>query len=291
MPAMIIDAHNHPDWHGYDLAKFLANMAENHIDLTWLLSWDCPRDEYEPGTAAVIPDTGPRGPIPFARCISYAERAPGKFILGFAPDPRRPEAIDQLQAAMAIYGVRVCGELKLRMMYDNPDSLRLFRFCGKKGVPVTIHIDYPGSLDEHSRYPRPDWWYGGGVESLERVLQACPETIVLGHAPGFWSHISADENCSKPGYPTGKVVPGGQLIRMLRAYPNLYCDWSAGSGYNALARDPAFGKEFILEFQDRILYARDWFDTRHQEFLNSLSLPPAVLTKLYSGNALKLVPL
>lgn len=288
---MIIDAHNHPDWHGHDLAKFLANMAQYRIDLTWLLSWECPADEYEPGAIAVIPDSGPRGPIPFARCVSYAERAPGKFVLGFAPDPRRPEAIDQLQAAMTIYGVRVCGELKLRMMYDNPDSLRLFRFCGKNKVPVTIHLDYPGSLDERSRYPRPDWWYGGGIESLERVLQACPDTVVLGHAPGFWSHISADEHCRVPGYPKGKVAPGGQLIRLLRAYPNLYCDWSAGSGHNALSRDPEFARDFVLEFQDRILYARDYFGNMHQEFLNGLNLPPAVLAKLYSGNALKLVPL
>ncbi|MBU4199582.1 MAG: amidohydrolase [Verrucomicrobia bacterium] len=288
---MIIDAHNHPDWHGHDLDKFLANMAQCHIDLTWLLSWECPFDEYNPVAIASIPDTGPSGPMPFARCRAYAERAPGKFILGFAPDPRRPEAIDQLQAAMAIYGVRICGELKLRMMYDNPDALRLFRFCGKQGMPVTIHIDYPGNLDEHSKYPRPDYWYGGGIEALERVLQACPDTIVLGHAPGFWSHISADEHCRKPGYPTGKIVPGGQLIRMLKTYPNLYCDWSAGSGHNALSRDPEFGRAFFLEFQDRILYARDDFDNKHQDFLNSLNLPATVLAKIYSGNALKLVPL
>lgn len=288
---MIIDAHNHPDWHGHDLQKFLANMERFHIDVTWLLSWECPADEYAPGNIPVMPNTGPRGPIPFTRCISYAERAAGKFIMGYAPDPRRPEATDQLQAAIAIYGVRVCGELKLRMMYDNPDALRLFRFCGEKGLPVTVHIDYPGDLNVVSKYPRPDWWYGGGIEALERALQACPKTCFLGHAPGFWSHISADENCNKPGYPKGKVMPGGKLIKLLRTYPNLYCDGSAGSGYNALARDPEFAREFVLEFQDRILYARDYFDNRHQEFLNSLNLPEPVLTKIYGGNALKLVPL
>ena len=36
----IIDAHNHPDWHGHNLEKFLANMAQNGIDKTWLLSWE-----------------------------------------------------------------------------------------------------------------------------------------------------------------------------------------------------------------------------------------------------------
>ncbi len=45
---MIIDAHNHPDWHGHDLAKFLANMDANGIDVTWLLSWEAPRRRGRP---------------------------------------------------------------------------------------------------------------------------------------------------------------------------------------------------------------------------------------------------
>lgn len=264
-------------------------MAKYNIDKTWLLSWECPADEYDPNQNYCIPEAGPRGPIPFARCLSYAERAPGKFVLGYAPDPRRPEAIDQLRAAIEIYGVRVCGELKLRMMYDNPDALRMFRFCGEKGVPVTVHIDY--EFNSGVRYPRPSWWYGGGIEALERAIKACPDTIFIGHAPGFWAHISGDDQYNKVAYPGGKVIPGGKLITMLRKYPNLYCDLSASSGYNALKRDPEFAREFLIEFQDRLLYARDYFDNVHQEFLNNLGLPEVVLAKIYSGNALKLVPL
>ena len=44
----IIDAHNHPDWHGYNLEKFLANMAQHGIEKTWLFSWECPLDEFDP---------------------------------------------------------------------------------------------------------------------------------------------------------------------------------------------------------------------------------------------------
>lgn len=287
---MIIDCHNHPDWHGHNLEKFLANMARFNIDRTWLLSWECPADESAPGNNPVVPDAGGlNGPIPFARCIAYAERAPGKFIPGYAPDPRRPEAIDRLQAAMTIYGVRICGELKLRMMYDNPDALRLYRFCAEHKVPVIVHIDY--EFDTGAKYPRPSWWYGGGMEAFERAIRGCPETIFLGHAPGFWAHISGDDQYDKVDYPKGKVVPGGKLIQMLRQYPNLHCDLSAGSGLNALHRDPAFAKDFLLEFQDRILYGRDYFDNLHQEFLNSLKLPREVLAKIYSGNAERLLAL
>jgi predicted TIM-barrel fold metal-dependent hydrolase len=285
---MIIDCHNHPDWCGCNLDKFLANMAQNNIDATWLLSWECPAAEYAPHYNSIVPDAGgPHGPIPFARCISYAERAPGKFILGYAPDPRRPEAIDQLKAAVAIYGVKVCGELKLRMMYDDWDALRMFRECAKLKLPVTVHLDY--QFDTGRTYPRPDWWYGGGIEAFERAVRACPETIFLGHAPGFWAHISGDGQHNKTDYPGGKVIQGGKLIEMLRQYPNLHCDLSAGSGLNALKRDPEFALDFLLEFQDRILYARDDFDNNHQDFLNALRLPREVLEKIYSGNARKLV--
>lgn len=79
-------------------------------------------------------------------------------------------------------------------------------------------------------------------------------------------------------------------MAMLNRYPNLYCDISAGSGANALKRDMENARAFLLEFQDRILYGRDYFDNTHQEVLNALDLPESVLAKIYSGNALKLVP-
>jgi predicted TIM-barrel fold metal-dependent hydrolase len=78
---------------------------------------------------------------------------------------------------------------------------------------------------------------------------------------------------------------------MLDTYPNLYCDISAGSGCNALSRDLEFTKKFLVNYQDRILYGRDYYDNVHQELLDSLGLPKEVLDKIYGLNALKLVPL
>ncbi len=286
---MIIDAHNHPDWYGYTFDKFIENMDENNIDITWLLSWETPEDEYDPHYLYVTPDRTSDGPVSFKRCIAYKEKAPDRFILGYSPDPRQADAIDKLKFAIDAYDVRVCGELKLRMMLDNPDAIRMYRFCGEKRLPVTVHIDY--EFDTGYRYPRPNWWYGGGIDAFERAIATCPETIFLGHAPGFWAHISGDDQYDKDAYPTGKVLPGGKLIEMLNKYPNLYCDMSAGSGHNALNRDREFARDFLIEYQDRILYARDYFDNIHQEFLDSLDLPKEVLDKIYYKNALKLVPI
>ncbi len=43
----------------------------------------------------------------------------------------------------------------------------------------------------------------------------------------------------------------------MRKYPNLWADISAGSGYNALTRDPEFGLEFLDEFQDKLMFGTD----------------------------------
>ena len=136
---MVIDAHNHPDWHGHDLDRHLENMDRYGIDKCWILSWECPDDEYDPAAYnKAMMRLDKHGPIPFARCLSYAERARDRFVLGYAPDPRRPDAIDSLQAAVAIHGVQVYGELKLRMMFDNLDAMRMYRYCGEAGLPVTV---------------------------------------------------------------------------------------------------------------------------------------------------------
>ena len=47
------------------------------------------------------------------------------------------------------------------------------------------------------------------------------------------------------------------MPRRLRTYANLWADLSAGSGHNALTRDPAFGLEFLEEFQDKLLFGTD----------------------------------
>ena len=63
---MIIDAHNHPDWWGHNLDRFLANMAEFNIDKTWLLSWEAPWHECSPSYRRTIPQISDTTPIAFA---------------------------------------------------------------------------------------------------------------------------------------------------------------------------------------------------------------------------------
>jgi hypothetical protein len=125
---------------------------------------------------------------------------------------------------------------------------------------------------------------------LARTLEACPDTIFIGHAPGFWRYISGDEATETAIYPKGPIVPGGRLLELLDRYPNLWADLSAGSGLGALQRDPAFSKEFLARYADRLLFGRDDNGNRLQTFLLSLDLPDDVIGRIMSGNALRLVP-
>ncbi|MDR1531426.1 MAG: amidohydrolase [Clostridiales bacterium] len=283
---MIIDIHNHADYHRYNVRQMLRNMDDNGIDITCLLSWEAPETDFDPMTRhALSPllDT----PLPFERAVAYKEAAPDRFLLGFCPDPRRPEAIQRLKSALGLFDLSLCGELKLRMMYDNPDAIRMYRYCGEEGLPVLLHLEY--ELPGASKWPWPSYWYGGAIETLERVLAQCPETIFIGHAPGFWAHISADGKHLTESYPAGPVVPGGAVARLLDRFPNLYCDISAGSGHNALNRDRDYARSFLLAYQDKICFGRDYYDSVHRELLESLNLPPEVLEKIYCGNAKRIL--
>lgn len=283
---MLIDAHNHPNWHGFDADKILKNMEEQNIDQMWLFSWEVPEHEYSPSYHKVLPPGGTG--IPLEDVLQVGREAPDKFVLGYMPHPKRPDAIDRLKAAVEIHGIRVASELKVRLTFDDPDAIRLYHACGEMKLPITIHLDYP--IDHgHGDYPRPNWWYGGSLDAFERAIVACPETIFIGHAPGFWAHISGDDRFDKESYPKGPVLPGGRVSELLKTYENLYADLSAGSALTAIGRDEAFGRAFLIEFQDRLLFGRDYFDTRLMDYIVSLKLPQEAFDKITFQNAQKLL--
>ena len=283
---MLIDAHNHPNWHGHDAKKMLENMDKHGIDKTWLLSWEAPEDEYSPSYHAVLPPGGVG--IPLEDVLQVAREAPDRFEMGYIPHPKRPDAIDRLKAVHEIHGVKLAGELKVRVLFDDPDAIQLYHVAGELGMPITIHLDYPLKWGSN-RYPRPNYWYGGSLDAFERAVAACPDTIFIGHAPGFWAHISADDKYDKESYPKGPVVPGGRVFELMRKYENLHADLSAGSALTALKRDPEVAKGFMIEFQDKVLWARDYFDWVLMELFETLDLPKDVYDKITYKNALKML--
>ena len=109
----IIDAHQHVFWHGRDDAKVVANMDANGIDVAWLLTWEISPtrqpDTVQRNARALDPRTGD---LPLDAVAEAVRRHPARFVPFFAPDPKEPCALERLQAAVEVFGVRGCGEWK-----------------------------------------------------------------------------------------------------------------------------------------------------------------------------------
>jgi predicted TIM-barrel fold metal-dependent hydrolase len=305
---MIIDVHQHTQWHGWGAAKLVADMDEQGIDRAWLLSCEIPPLEDEPTWHAAfnpvhVRTDGTHPGLPLCDVLATREAWPDRFIPGWCPWPGLPNAPDLLEAAVQMHGIRACGEWKFRMLLDDPRSLQVFRRAGKLGLPVTVHIDVPYMIPPASAAPaggaaqavgpaEPVYqrsWFGGTVENLARALGACPGTTFLGHAPGFWREISGDAAGDPKQYPDGPVAPGGRLAPLLEGHPNLFCDLSANSALTALRRDPDHARRFLTRFADRLLFGRDQLGGETLAFLRGLGLPAEALGKVLGGNAARLL--
>ena len=147
-------------------------------------------------------------------------------------------------------GCKGLGEMLPKLDFDDPRALNLYRQAAE--------FDFPVLFDLHDT----DTSYGlrdrPGLPRLENALRQCPRTVFIGHGPTFWAEITpACPPDQRNTYPKGPVQPGGAVPRLMRAYPNLWADLSAGSGYNAVTRDAAFGLAFLAEFQDKLLFGTD----------------------------------
>jgi predicted TIM-barrel fold metal-dependent hydrolase len=293
---MIIDSHNHSHYNGVGPEGLMAEMDAFGIDRTWLLTWYLPPNEHAPSSHRTfnprnVRADGTHAGVTLADVVETCQRFPTRFVAGYCPCPTEGNAADLFEAGYRVYGVRVCGEWSYRTLLDDPRAIELFRRAGQLGCPVVLHIDAPYLPDAHGQPVYQEFWYGGNIDALARALQACPATIFIGHAPGFWRYLSGDEASEGAIYPIGPIQPGGRLIDLFERYPNLWADLSAGSGLGALRRDPAFARDFLIRYADRLLYGRDNKGNALQEFLKTLDLPQTVQDKLFFRNAQQLVPM
>jgi len=293
---MIIDSHQHVFWHGRDDAGLIADMDEHGVDRAWLLSWEIAPEDDNPHYHGVLDPRGLRADgtlagIPLRDLLSARDRYPDRFMAGYCPNPALPHAAQHFEQAYHMHGVRICGEWKFRLCFDDPRCIELFRCAGRLACPVVLHLDVPflpyaPGTEQHYQ----PGWYGGTVDQLERALQACPETIFIGHAPGFWREISGDAATTECAYPDGAIVPGGRLDALFERYPTLHADLSANSALKALRRDPEHARAFLSRHADRLLFGRDQYGGDLLAFLAELDLPEAVRDAIMHGNAERLVP-
>jgi len=181
-------------------------------------------------------------------------------------------------------GAKGFGEHKPGVKIDDPRNMALYAACGELKLPVLFHLDEQRNMD------------APGLPGLEKAIREHPETIFIGHGPGWWASISKDvKQADLGGYPTGAVVPGGAIEVLMDKYANLYGDLSAGSGASGISRDPKFGREFLIRRADRLMFGTDYLapgqDVPQLSLYRQLDLPPEVQAKIFRDNARRLIKL
>jgi predicted TIM-barrel fold metal-dependent hydrolase len=268
----------------------------------------------------------------------WAERYPGRFAAftmaefarwddftidldgGFAR--QCIEALERDLDAGAL-GLKVTKELGLR--FKTPDGAmvavddqRLYpvwKRAGELGIPVLIHTSDPVGfflpVDEHNEhYPTliryPGWSFHGSHFSKTELLDQ--RTRMMADHPGttfICPHVANN--------PEDLAWVSDLLHRL----PNLCIDFSARM--DELGRQPWSAREFMIRFQDRVLFGTDmpiseemyrcyfrFLETADEHFdypgylgemdhptrwkICGLHLPDPVLEKIYNANALRIMP-
>ena len=182
---------------------------------------------------------------------------PDRFIPGCYIDPRccgdSPHTrFDVILGYYADRGCRILGEFMPNLPILDARVQAMMAAAEEVGLPVTFDMAPDCS---HSRYGIAD---EPGLPGLELTLRRFPKLKVIGHSQAFWVELSAYEGRDiRLGYPKGPVRKEGRIAELMRRYPNLHADLSAGSGLNAITRDPGYACAFLTEFQDRLLFGLD----------------------------------
>ncbi|MEX0701994.1 MAG: amidohydrolase family protein [Planctomycetales bacterium] len=271
--------------------------VHTHIGRTWngqkeltpegLVEW---MDAHDVEKAVVLPLTSPESSAFLQTpetALAAAKKFPDRLIPFCSIDPRQSvngglkgfigiiqEWVDQ--------GAKGFGEHKVGLPFDDPLMMRVYAACEEVGIPLLFHIDGLRGMDEP------------GLPRLENALKTHPKLTFIGHGPGWWASISGDAKRAD-GYPTGPVTEGGAIDRLMEKYPNIYGDLSANSGASAISRDKAFGKEFMVRRQDRLMFGTDYLapgqGVPQFELFDGLDLPQEVQKKIFRGNAERVLKL
>jgi len=198
-----------------------------------------------------------------------------------------------------------------RLKLDDPELDPVWETAARLKIPVFIHVADPSEFFEPLDYRNERW--------LELALYPDRRYHDRSRFPSFEELMAERDRLFRRHPKTTWVIAHlgwhandlARLGRMFDSLPNLYSE--VGAVLYDLGRQPRAAREFMIKYQDRILFGKDsfqpdeypyyWrvFETNDEYFdyyrdyhafwkLYGLGLPDAVLKKLYYANALKIVP-
>jgi len=188
--------------------------------------------------------------------LDMVDRFPGRFIPFCNLHPRAinnssDAPLSDILLKYKDKGCKGIGEVIANMSFNDPYILNLFKHVEIAKMPLTFHI--ASRIDNaYGLYDEP------GLPLLEETLQKFPGINFLGHSQCFWAEMGTlRDPADRIGYPSYPIDAEGAVPKLMRKYPNLLGDLSAGSGCNSLTRDPEHAVKFMTEFQDRLFFGLD----------------------------------
>ncbi len=257
--------YSYPREYGLGVEQLVNRMDREGIDKSVLLPLESPE-----ATEFFLTE----------EAVAARDIYPERLIAFVSIDPRRTKASERAAAWIEQHDCRGFGELKNELCFDDSRNEAIYEMCDHYSLPLVFHIDPTLCRDEV------------GLPRLAAMVAKYANVSFVGHGPGFWSAISSDDD-RRGGYPDGPVTPGGALDRLFAEHGNLYGEISAGSGHNALTRDPEFTQGFLERNHQRLIFGTDYLQAGQKlpqvEWLASVDMPIAWRQEIAFGTALRIM--
>ena len=211
---------------------------------------------------------------------------------------------------MKNFGLRARKADGSRLHIDDPELDPIWDMAAKLNIPVLIHTADPQEFFEPINYMNERWLELALYPDRRYPQPQFPsfETINSERDNLFRKHPKTKFIMAHLGWHANNLA---RVAKMFDEMPNVYGE--VGAVLYDLGRQPRTAHDFLVEYQDRVLFGKDsyqpdeypyyWrtFETGDEYFdyyrdyhafwkLYGLALPDDVLRKLYYGNALKLMP-
>lgn len=197
-----------------------------------------------------------------------------------------------------------------RIRVDDPRIDPIWAKCGELNIPVLIHTADPKSFWDPMDEKNERWLELKTVSSRKRSeTDPAPwEQLIAEQHNVFKKHSKTRFINAHMGWYPNDLKKLGELMD---AMPNMYVE--IGAVIAELGRQPRTARDFIIRYQDRVLFGKDsWvpdeyttyfrvletadeyfpYHKRYHAFwrMYGMELPDEVLKKVYYKNALKLIP-